>query len=95
VGDVVHAILLAINCESKFSIMNLGSGESHSVEEIIRIIQNLKNTNIPIFSIGDRRKDEVMNTIADITEAKRRLGWTPSWNLKLGLESTLGWYGGT
>jgi nucleoside-diphosphate-sugar epimerase len=94
VDDVVQGILKSVYCQSRFSIMNLGSGESHSVEDIIRIIQQLMKTNLPVYSSQERRKDEMMDTVADIREARAQLGWAPHWTLARGLEQVLKRYRG-
>ena len=89
IGDVVLSILKAVHCQRKFCIFNIGSGASLSVEEIIRIIQDLKKTNLPVYSAAERRKDEIMNTVADITLAKLELGWSPQWTFVQGVQHML------
>jgi len=89
IRDVVQSILKAVNCQRRFCIFNIGSGASLSVEEIIRIIQDLKKTNLPAYSTAERRKDEIMNTVADITLAKLQLGWSPQWTFIQGVQQML------
>lgn len=86
VSDLVQAILKAIHWKGKFHIFNIGSGVSYSVENLIQMIQEIKKTSIPVNSSGERRKNEIMNTIADITEAKMQLDWAPQWSLVEGLK---------
>lgn len=85
IGDVAQAMLKAIYCQGRFNIFNIGTGSSHSVEELIRIIQAAKGTNLPVYSDAERRKSEIMDTVADITRAKLQLGWTPQWTLAQGV----------
>lgn len=89
VGDVVQAILKAIHCQGRFNIFNIGSGVGYSVEELIQIIQSVKRTNLPVYSDAEKRKDEVMNAVADITKAKLQLGWAPQWTLVQGVHQTI------
>lgn len=86
VDDVVRAIISATDRQGEFSVFNVGSGESHSVQELIRIVQHVMGTDLPVVSDAQRRKDEVMDTIADITQAKLHLGWVPQWTLLEGVK---------
>ncbi len=85
VADVVRAILSASRMESPFEVFNVGSGVSHSVKELIDMIQAVWDTQLPVAADGERRKDEIMDTVADIAHAKRLLNWQPAWSLAAGL----------
>ena len=89
VGDVTLSIIKSLHGPRKLNIFNIGSGTSYSVKEIIKIIQYLKKTSLPVYSSAERRKDEIMNTVADITLAKRQLDWVPQWTLHQGLKKCL------
>ena len=41
---------------------------------------------IPIVFSEEQRKNEVMNTVADITKGKRILGWNPNIDLENGIK---------
>ena len=41
IKDLVDAIIKAINLEKNFEILNIGSGVSYSVTEVIKIIQKI------------------------------------------------------
>lgn len=86
VRDVVEAMIRAVTCDRGFSVFNVGSGESHSVAELIRTIQDVWGTALPVRSDGVRRKDEIMDTVADIAQAEQQLGWKPRFTLRQGLE---------
>jgi nucleoside-diphosphate-sugar epimerase len=86
VADVVDAMIKALSAPPRgLSVLNIGSGTSHSVAELIRIIQDVWGTNLPVFSEDVRRKDEIMDTVADISRAGDRLGWTPRFTLRQGI----------
>jgi nucleoside-diphosphate-sugar epimerase len=90
VADVVRAIVLAAGSRAQFAVLNVGSGVSHSVAEVVAMIQNTMGTALPVVSSGARRPDEIMDTVADLGEAQRQLGWTPQWALSQGLRETCG-----
>lgn len=87
--DFVQAIVKAVNYKEYFKVFNIGSGVSYSVEEIIQTIQDINESSLPVYSENLRRKDEIMNTVADITEANLHLGWSPQTTLQQGLEQML------
>jgi GDP-4-dehydro-6-deoxy-D-mannose reductase len=89
VADFVEAIVKAVDLRAGFSVINIGSGVSHSVAELVRVIQDLKHTKLPVRSADERRKDEIMNTVADITLAQQLLGWRPTWTLSEGVRRTI------
>jgi nucleoside-diphosphate-sugar epimerase len=78
VRDVVRAIAKAVEGRRGFGVFNIGSGTSHSVEALIGIIQAVWGKQLPVTSAEERRKDEIMDTIADISHAERNLGWKPT-----------------
>lgn len=82
VKDVIQANLLAMNCKDSHalgSIFNIGTGRSHSVLEISKLIGGTKDfevTHIP------QRQGEANKTLADISKAKSILGYEPEINLE-------------
>ena len=90
VKDLVDAISAVINLNSSDGIFNLGSGVSHSVAELIAIIQKVLGTSLPVESKNERRSGEIMDTVADISMARQALGWEPRFSLHNGLVDMLG-----
>jgi GDP-4-dehydro-6-deoxy-D-mannose reductase len=89
IEDFVRAIILALEHKDKFGIFNIGSGQSYSGAELIDIIQKYAGTNLPVFSEVKNAGDEIMDTIADISKAKKELLWEPNWALPDGIQDTL------
>jgi GDP-4-dehydro-6-deoxy-D-mannose reductase len=89
IDDLVDAIMKALDLDDPFNIFNVGTGVSHSVAEIIDLIQKIKGTHWPVQSAGERRPEEIMDTRADITKISEGLGWIPKWALRSGLEKVL------
>ncbi len=86
IDDLCSAIVKAINYKGDENIFNIGSGKSYSVKEIIDFIQNIYGTSFDIKEKEIIRKNEILNTIADINLAKKELGWFPIYDLKEGLK---------
>ena len=85
IEDVVKSIILSLECRGKYDIFNIGSGVSHSVQDLIGLIKNISKSNAKVVSKNIQRKNEVMNVIADIGYAKEKLGWIPDFTLEDGL----------
>jgi nucleoside-diphosphate-sugar epimerase len=74
---------------SDFEIFNIGSGISYSVEEVVRKLIDLFGKNVVVNYRNKRRKNEIMDTIADISKAKEKLKWDPKTILDDGLRDTI------
>jgi nucleoside-diphosphate-sugar epimerase len=85
VQDIVEAIIKSITLDEIFNVINIGTGKSYAVKEVIDVIQAVLQTNIEIYSSNERRTGEVMDTQADISKAKKLLGWSPTWTLEQGI----------
>ncbi len=81
VEDIVEANLAAMQSDGvgKGEVMNIGSGKSYSVNELAKMIGG-PTVNIESRA-GDPRKTE-----ADISLAKKLLGWEPKISLEEGVE---------
>jgi nucleoside-diphosphate-sugar epimerase len=90
IDDVVLAIEKAIGKETfDYEILNLGSGISHSVSELIKILKDLSKYPFEEFYSGEIRKGEVLNTVADMTRCHSFLEWENNYSLIMGLKKTL------
>jgi len=89
IDDVVESIYSAmIHCKG-YSVYNVGSGLSYSVEEVINLCQEILNSNYPILSEGKERLNEIPDVIADISKIKKELGWAPKISMREGLRILL------
>ena len=86
IDDFIQVIIKAIAIE-QFEIINIGSGLSYSVKEIIDMVQQICGTNYPVTSSAEKRTAEIMDTIADISKAARLLHWKPMIGMQEGLSS--------
>jgi nucleoside-diphosphate-sugar epimerase len=84
ITDFIEAIIRCIDMNT-FETINLGSGKSYSVGELIQMIQNICGTKLPVISSSEKRPAEIMDTIADISKAKELLNWTPTTTMYDGL----------
>jgi nucleoside-diphosphate-sugar epimerase len=92
VDNVVYANLLAINSNLKGGeTINIACGKSYNLLQLIEIINTHIGKNIkPTFT--DPRPGEVKHSLADITKAKRLIGYKPLVDFEDGLKRTISFY---
>jgi nucleoside-diphosphate-sugar epimerase len=90
VEDMLDASVRAAShrCTSG-EIINIGSGEQHTNEEIVHILEEIAGRNVKI-AVGAYapRPFDGNHWVADITRARDILGWQPLHSLRSGLEAT-------
>ncbi len=90
IQDVVRAILLTIEDPSIEGEINIGSGKSASLLEVIKTIEDKLGRSIDVV-FKDARHFDVHDTRLDISRARRELGWEPVIGLGDGISKTLDW----
>ena len=90
VVDLIDAHIKALNSlgSAGHEIFNLGSGGGYSVREVIAAATQATGSQIP-FIDSPRRAGDPAVLIADISKAKRILGWQPTRNLEVMVSDTL------
>ncbi len=83
VDDLVTA-LCTVPVAEEARVYNVGYGRSHSVGEIVQMVQRAAGTAKPLVARGSPRADEIPDAVADIS-AIRALGWRPQIELADGL----------
>jgi nucleoside-diphosphate-sugar epimerase len=94
VADTAHGIILAAASESaRGETINLGSGTSVTIRELVKEISALMDRD-PVAIAFDQtrlRPWDVEKLECDYTKAKRILGWEPKIPLREGLLETIKW----
>jgi UDP-glucose 4-epimerase len=94
VANVVHGNLLAADANAKDvsgRTFNVANGRSTSLLELIAVLNNLLGTNIQGVHAGARVGD-VRESLADITQARKRLGYEPQVDFEEGLRRSIDYY---
>lgn len=92
VSNVVDANLLsAIKKEAAGEVLNIAIGETYNLLQLVENINKIIGKNIkPTFT--PPRPGDVRYTWADISKAKKLLGFSPQVNFLEGLKKTIEWY---
>lgn len=93
ITDAIKAYLKAGEYEgADFEVFNIGLGSSYSVDGIVRSILNIWGRQVEVSYQHERRRNEIMDVVANIQKAAKELGWTPEVELKEGLRRYIKWY---
>jgi len=87
--DAIDAIKLVYSKSKGFNTYNVGTGKSHSINEVCSMIKKLTNKKTPVKSLSSlKRNIDVPEITANISKIKK-LGWTPHLPLENGLKLLL------
>jgi UDP-glucose 4-epimerase len=90
VKDVVKANILAMNSDAQ-GIFNIACGQRTSLNELADRLRAISGVNFrPIYDAP--RPGDIRDSLADISAAKKRLGYEPEFDLQTGLEETVRWF---
>lgn len=89
VKDIATANVIAMEkATPKSEVVNIGTGNSISINQLIRAIGELSDTQVSV-SYAPARLGEIKHSKADVSKAQRVLGYKPSTELKAGLGETM------
>lgn len=92
IDDVVDATTLALEKNDKLSyVLNVGSGEPISVLSVAKQLMKNYKKNQKINITGKYRLGDIRHNYADLTQAKKILGFYPKYNFVYGLENFTNW----
>jgi len=86
VGDVVEALMLAMKKDFECEIFNVGTGISHTFNQIIDLLNEMLRKNIKPVYKPNPIKNYVYDTLADTTKAERVLGFKAKTTLREGIK---------
>jgi UDP-glucuronate 4-epimerase len=92
VDDVVQGIISAMSYDKTiFEIINIGNNHTVSLKELIHFIEEVTGKKAAIEHLPEQQGD-VQKTYADITKAKKLLGYNPQTKLNDGLKKFYDWF---
>jgi len=90
ISDVVRLVLATLGC-APGSVFNVGSGASTSIGDLVELINDCVPVRKQVISEDRFRPDEILDVVADVTRARRELGWEPRVGLPDGIRETVNW----
>ncbi|MHA1268789.1 MAG: NAD-dependent epimerase/dehydratase family protein [Candidatus Helarchaeota archaeon] len=91
IDDVIDAnILAALNKGIEGKVFNVAYGKQISISDLANKIITLLNKKLkPIYQ--DPRPGDILHSLADISETKQYLNYTPKYNIDIGLKKYYNW----
>jgi nucleoside-diphosphate-sugar epimerase len=92
VRSVVEANIQALEAKgAEGEVFNIACGESITINELVKKMAEILNSNIqPIYT--DSRPGDIRDSLADISRARRILGYKPPESLETGLAETVNFF---
>jgi UDP-glucuronate 4-epimerase len=91
VNDTVAGILAALDYQTPYEIFNLGNSHPIRLTEMIETIEACLGKKARIEWLPDQPGD-VPITYADITKARKHLGYNPETTFRQGVQQVVDWY---
>ncbi|MEO9483342.1 MAG: SDR family oxidoreductase [Ekhidna sp.] len=93
VENAVEANIKALEAplESYNAVYNVAYGKSTTLVELFEFIRKEANSNLEV-NFGEERKGDVKHSLADISKARKFLGYDPKYSIEDGLKATFKWY---
>jgi len=91
IDDIIEGIVCSLNKLEGFHIYNLGESRVITLNELIKTIENILNKEA-ILDKQPLQPGDVQQTFADITKARKELGYNPKYNLESGIQEFVNWY---
>lgn len=93
IQDVVEANMLTLNSKNAVGeAFNIGTGTRVSVNHVAEILKEITNRKKLKNIYADPRPNDIKHGYADISKAKRILGYNPEFPIKKGLTELVKWY---
>ena len=90
VDDISRGIIMSLkNDDVKGKVVNLASGKSISIREIVELVRSIIGSGNPEFGKIPYRVGENMALYADTTKARKLLNWAPEIKIEEGVRRTI------
>jgi nucleoside-diphosphate-sugar epimerase len=90
VQNVVSANLMAAGSDATGVSVNIGSGERHTLNELVRLLNDILGTDFdPVYE--EPRLGDVRHSLAGLEAASSEIGYAPEIGFRDGLERTVAW----
>jgi UDP-glucose 4-epimerase len=90
--DIARANLLAASNDVTDEILNIGSGTETSLTELAQALLRVMGSDLPLEFGPPRGVNAVTRRLADVSQARQRLGWKAEIGLEEGLRRLVSWW---
>jgi UDP-glucose 4-epimerase len=91
-SDVSRAIEMALEPRAPFDVFNIGSGTAHSVEDVLRLLEEVVGAPLAVHTEWSEAADDLPSwVVLDAGKALAVLGWAAEISLREGLARLIAW----
>lgn len=95
IDDVADATILGLEkASADGEAFNVGTGVATDVMTVARTLIDKYGTEVPLTVSGNYRLGDIRHNFADISKARRLLGFSPRWSFGAGIEQFARWVDG-
>jgi len=91
IDDIVDGVVRSLDRADGYAIYNLGESQTISLAELVEAIGTATGVE-PVLDRQPLQPGDVMITYADVSKARKELGYEPKTPLREGLDKFLEWY---
>lgn len=94
VDDTVQAVLAALDrpaAPGEHRVLNVGSAKAETLERYLSVLERAVGRQAQVERVA-AHPSEMIDTVADISETERVLGWRPRTEIDQGLPEFVAWY---
>lgn len=91
IDDIIDGIMCAVNNLNGFDIFNLGESKTISLSKMVSILENATGVRAVLEKLPSQPGD-VERTFADISKARKQLGYNPKYSFESGIDKFIDWY---
>ncbi len=92
IDDMVQAMMRAMEKINRYDTFNIGSGETHSVKEILALILKICRRTDARIVYDPSKPSTIPRREVDVSKAQQILGFKTGVGLEEGLKKTIAWY---
>lgn len=90
IDDIVDANMVAMEYGGDESVFNVGGGSRVTVNQVLDLLAGVTGRELDV-RFTDRQRGDVTHTYADVSLARRELGYAPQVALERGIENEIEW----
>lgn len=91
IDDVANATVKALKQDVLYEAFNIGCGELITVQQVVNKLMQVYGKKVCVNISGDFRCGDIKNNFADITKARKLLGYVPEISFEKGIEIFADW----
>jgi len=92
VSDIVQGNLRAMESHrADYEMLNIGTGVPTSVNQVAKMLSDGLGKKVPAQIVGKFREGDIRHCVADISKARKLIGFEPAMKLEKGVPELLAW----